>query len=234
MQRKSCCSRCCFRRHRCSRSCSTAILLPLAPVPPVFRESSALHTPILRSRAAHYHSSSLFQCGWCPGRPFPPRALPFFFTPVTDAAPGPSSAAPPAVAAASAPAQPICQSPAAPTAPAAAGVPCGPKVRRRVGCFPWCQFFFCFLVMAPQLLGLGGRTRATAAAAASEAPAESSVSASYSAPFRSASAAGPCVVAPGEGAAPAAVDKPSRFIAPPAVASSAGRDNHACCLLSPS
>ena len=39
------------------------------------------------------------------------------------------------------------------------------------------HIFLCTLVIASQLLGLGGRTRAAAAAAASEAPAKSSVSA---------------------------------------------------------
>jgi len=45
---------------------------------------------------------------------------------------------------------------AAAAAPATTGVPCGPKVKFRVGCYPWCHFFFCFLVLAPRLLGLGG------------------------------------------------------------------------------
>jgi len=63
--------------------------------------------------------------------------------------------------------------------------------------------------------GPGGRTRA---AAASKDPAACSVSASYSAPSRSAPAAGPCVVARGGAAAAAAVDKPSRSLASPAVA----------------
>jgi len=121
-----------------------------------------------------------------------------------------------------------------PAAPAAAGVLCGPKVKFQVGCSPWYQFFFCFLVLAPQLLGVGGCTRAAAAGSASEASAESSVSASYSAPSRSASAAGPCVVARGGAANAAAVDKPSRSIASPAVASAVGRDDSACCWLSPS
>ena len=69
---------------------------------------------------------------------------------------------------------------------------------------------------AAQSTGLGGRI--PAAAAASEDPATSSVSAPYSAPSRSASAVGPCMVAPGEASAPVAVDKPSRPIASPAVA----------------
>jgi len=54
-----------------------------------------------------------------------------------------------------------------------------------------------------QLLGLGGRTRS---AAASDVSATSSVSASYSATSRIASAAGPYVVATDDAAAPAAVD----------------------------
>ena len=94
------------------------------------------------------------------------------------------------------------------------------------------QLFRCLLDISPQLLGLGGRT--CAAAAASEAPAVSSVSASYSAPSRSTSPAGPCVDARGGAAAAAAVDKPSRSIASPSAACAAGRDNRACSLLSPS
>jgi len=91
----------------------------------------------------------------------------------------------------------------------------------------------CLLDISPQLLRLGGRTP-VAAAAASGASAAPSVSTSYSASSRSASAAGPCVVVPGAAAAPAAaLDKPLRYIALPAVASAAGRDDHACCLLSP-
>jgi len=31
-------------------------------------------------RATHYRSCSLFQCRWCPGRLFPPRTLPFFWS----------------------------------------------------------------------------------------------------------------------------------------------------------
>jgi len=85
---------------------------------------------------------------------------------------------------------------------------------------------------AAQSTGLGGRI--PAAAATSEDPAISSVSTSYSAPSKSASAASPCVVGPGDAAAPAAVGKPSRFIASPAVASAAGRDDRACYLLLPS
>jgi len=69
---------------------------------------------------------------------------------------------------------------------------------------------------------------------AAEVSAASSVSASYSAPSRSASAAGPCVVAPCGATAPVAVDKPSRSIASPAVACAVGRDDRACCWLSPS
>ena len=42
------------------------------------------------------------------------------------------------------------------------------------------------------------------------------------------------MVAPGEAAAPAAVDKPSRSVASPAVAYAAGRDNRAYCWLLPS
>jgi len=87
------------------------------------------------------------------------------------------------------------------------------------------QFLFFFLVMVPQLLGLGGRTRATTAASASGASAASSISASYSAPSRSTSAAGPCVAARGDTAAPAAVGKQSRSINWPAIASAAGRDD---------
>ena len=45
----------------------------------------------------------------------------------------------------------------------------------------WSKFLFCFVVMVPQLLGLGGRTRAAAAASASEASAISYVSTSHSA-----------------------------------------------------
>jgi len=48
-----------------------------------------------------------------------------------------------------------------------------------------------------------------------EASAASSVSSSYSAHSRSTSAAGPCVVAPGGTAAPAAVEKPLKSIASP-------------------
>ena len=69
--------------------------------------------------------------------------------------------------------------------------------------------------------------------AASEAPAASSVSASFSAPSRSASAAGPCVVARGGAAVAAAVDKPSRSIAWLAVASAVGNDDRAYCWPSP-
>ena len=49
-----------------------------------------------------------------------------------------------------------------------------------------------------------------------------------------ASAAGPCVDARGGAAAAAAVDKSSRSIASPAVASAVGRDDRTCCWLSPS
>ena len=73
---------------------------------------------------------------------------------------------------------------------------------------PICQSFAAPAApAAAQSTGLGGRI--SAAAAASEDPAISSVSASNSAPSRSASAAGPCLVAPGDAAAPAAVGKPS-------------------------
>ena len=102
----------------------------------------------------------------------------------------PSAVDKPSRSIASAPALPICQSSAA---PAAACVPCGPKVKRPVMC---AQFFRWVPDMAPQLLGFGGRTRAAAAASAA-----SSIPASYSAPSRSASAAGPFVVgasAPGQ------------------------------------
>ena len=67
---------------------------------------------------------------------------------------------------------------------------------------PYCfHFFFWFLDIYSQLLGLGGRTRA--AATASKASTASSISASYSAPSRNASTADPCLVAPGGAAAPA-------------------------------
>ena len=66
-----------------------------------------------------------------------------------------------------------------------------------------------------QSAGLGDRIRAAAVAtvATSKALTASSISASYSAPSRSASAAESCVVAPGGATAPSAVDKPSRSIA---------------------
>ena len=85
------------------------------------------------------------------------------------------------------------------------------------------------LPLLPLSLGFGGRT--PAAAAASEASAAHPVSVSYSAPSCSVSAAGPCVGARGGAAAPAAVDKPSRPIASPAVASAAAPNDRACCLL---
>ena len=99
------------------------------------------------------------------------------------------------------------------------------------GCFQRCRWP---LVIVPQSAGLCGRARAAAAtaAASSEVSAASSVSAPYSAPSRSASAAG--MAAPGEATAPAAVDKPSRPIASPAVACAAGCDDRECCLISPS
>ena len=62
----------------------------------------------------------------------------------------------------------------------------------------------------------------------------SSVSAPYSPPIRNASAADPCVVAPGYAAAPAAVVNLSRSIASPAVACAAGRNDRMCCILPPS
>jgi len=91
----------------------------LAPVPPVLRDSAGQCTPSGQR--------------WSPGQCFA-RVFTSFLPLVAGAAPGPSSVSPPtAVATASAPTVPICQSPAAPTAPAAAGVPCGPKVKRRWG-----------------------------------------------------------------------------------------------------
>jgi len=71
-----------------------------------------------------------------------------------------------------------------------------------------------------QSTGPGGRTRTAAAA---EAPTACSVSVLYSSPSSSVPATGPCVVARVGAAADAAVDKPSRSFASPAVASAVGR-----------
>ena len=96
---------------------------------------------------------------------------------ITSGAPGPSSAASPA-----------------------------PVIAASALALPNCQSSAALAAPAvAQSTGLGGLI--PAATAASEDPATSSASASYSAPSKSAYAAGPYMVAPGDAAAPTAVDK---------------------------